>query len=44
MITYIIVDLVGSVGSVDVNSLSIVFRFILWCYIQVPYIDEVMYL
>ena len=36
--------MVGSVGSVDTNSLIIVMRFILWCYIQVPYIDELLYL
>ena len=41
---YIIVDLVGSVGSVDSNRLSIVVRFILWCYIQVPYIEKRLYL
>ena len=36
--------MIGSVDSVDANILSIVARFIILCYIQVPYIDELLYL
>ena len=38
------VDVVGSIGSVDSNIFSIVVKFVLWFYIQLPYIDELMYL
>ena len=41
---YIIDGLVGSVGSVDVNILSIVAIFTLWCYIKVTYIEKLLYL
>ena len=39
---HIIVDMVGSVGSVDANNSSIMLIFLLHCYIQVPYIDELL--
>ena len=36
--------MLGSIGSSDANSLSIVVIFIMWCYIQVTYIEKLLYL
>ena len=36
--------MVGSIGIFDANSLGIVVIFLLWCYIQVTYIETIIYL